>query len=45
MRGMTNALGHLKRDGALPELDELVATFVERQALVKKHEFDALERR
>lgn len=45
VRGMTNALGHLKRDGALPELDELVATFVERQALVKKHEFDALERR
>jgi 2-methylisocitrate lyase-like PEP mutase family enzyme len=45
VRGMTNALGQLKRDGELPELPELVATFAERQSLVKKPFFDGLDKK
>jgi 2-methylisocitrate lyase-like PEP mutase family enzyme len=43
VRGMTNALGRLKADGELAELPELVATFLERQTLVNKPHYDALE--
>jgi 2-methylisocitrate lyase-like PEP mutase family enzyme len=45
IRGMTNALSHLSAHGELPERAELLATFAERQALVRKPEFDALEAR
>lgn len=45
VRGMTNALARLQSEGELPELPELVATFAERQALVKKGVFDELERK
>ncbi len=45
VRGMTNALGRLKSDGELPELAELVATFAERQELVRKDAFDALDQK
>jgi len=43
VRGMTNALSRLKADGELAELPELVATFKERQSLVHKPHYDALE--
>jgi 2-methylisocitrate lyase-like PEP mutase family enzyme len=43
VRGMTNALQRLKTDGELAELPELVATFAERQELVRKPCYDALE--
>lgn len=42
--GMQAALGQLKRDGRLGE-DGPVASFKERQRLVRKPEFDALEKR
>jgi 2-methylisocitrate lyase-like PEP mutase family enzyme len=45
VRGMTNALQRLKTDGELAELPELVATFEERQALVRKPFYDELESR
>lgn len=45
VRGMTNALGALRRDGQLPELPDLVATFAERQSLVRKPLFDELDDR
>lgn len=45
VRGMMNALARLKSDGELPELPELVATFMERQSLVQKTAFDALEKK
>jgi 2-methylisocitrate lyase-like PEP mutase family enzyme len=43
VRGMSNALHQLKATGELQEDPQLVATFAERQALVQKPFFDALE--
>jgi 2-methylisocitrate lyase-like PEP mutase family enzyme len=43
VRGMTQALQQLKARGELPEDPSLVATFAERQALVNKPMFDAME--
>ena len=45
VHGMQQALQALQRDGRLDESSGLVATFAERQALVRKSAFDALERR
>ena len=45
VRGMTLALQGLRDGGRLDEDSGLVATFAERQALVRKDAFDALERR
>jgi 2-methylisocitrate lyase-like PEP mutase family enzyme len=45
VRGMTLALQQLQGGGRLDEASGLVATFAERQALVRKDEFDALDRR
>ena len=45
VRGMTNALGALQRNGELSEDSNLVATFQERQDFVQKRLFDELERR
>lgn len=45
LRGMTQALQTLHSVGKLEESSGLVATFAERQALMRKDEFDALERR
>ena len=45
VRGMTQALSRLQRDGELPEDPAVVATFAERQALVRKPLFDALDER
>jgi 2-methylisocitrate lyase-like PEP mutase family enzyme len=45
VRGMTNALSGLQRDGILFEDPAIVATFAERQALVQKVLFDELEQR
>jgi 2-methylisocitrate lyase-like PEP mutase family enzyme len=45
VRGMQQALQALQRDGRLDESGGLVATFAERQALVRKSAFDDLERR
>ena len=45
VRGMTNALAQLQQRGELPEDPRLVATFLERQALVQKPLFDELENR
>ncbi|MEO5732404.1 MAG: isocitrate lyase/phosphoenolpyruvate mutase family protein, partial [Rubrivivax sp.] len=45
MRGMLDALSELKRAGQLAEDPALVATFTERQNLVRKPLFDALESR
>ena len=45
VRGMTNALNHLKEHGELKEDPTLVATFSERQSCVKKDYFDSLERK
>ena len=42
MRGMTNALSHLKTHGELQEDLNLVASFEERQRFVQKPFFDAL---
>jgi hypothetical protein len=42
---MQQALQALQRDGRLDESGGLVATFAERQALVRKSAFDALETR
>ena len=43
VRGMFNALAQLKATGELQEDPQLVATFAERQSLVQKPFFDALE--
>ena len=43
VRGMSNALEHLQRAGILGEDPNLVATFAERQGLVRKDMFDRLE--
>ncbi|MGE0802890.1 MAG: oxaloacetate decarboxylase [Lautropia sp.] len=45
VRGMVNALTELQQRGELPEDPKLVATFAERQALVRKPEYDALDQR
>ena len=45
VRGMTLALQGLRQAGRLDEASGLVATFAERQALVRKDEFDAFDRR
>ena len=45
VRGMTQALQQLRDSGRLDEASGLVATFAERQALVRKDDFDALDRR
>ncbi len=45
VRGMTNALNHLKQFGELTEDPLLVATFAERQSSVKKEYFDSLEKK
>jgi len=44
MRGMTNALSHLKESGELKEDLSLVASFEERQEFVQKSYFDQLEK-
>ena len=43
--GMQRALGQLKADGVIDEASGLVASFAERQRLVGKPEWDALEQR
>jgi 2-methylisocitrate lyase-like PEP mutase family enzyme len=45
VRGMNLALSSLRENGRLEESSGLVATFAERQALVRKDEFDALDQR
>jgi hypothetical protein len=45
VKGMQNALSALKANGRLDESSGLVATFNERQHLVSKNEFDALEKK
>ena len=45
VRGMTNALQHLQQHGELAEDPLLVATFAERQSLVQKPFFDALDKK
>jgi 2-methylisocitrate lyase-like PEP mutase family enzyme len=45
VRGMQEALGQLKATGRMDEDVSLVASFAERQRLVRKPLFDALERR
>jgi 2-methylisocitrate lyase-like PEP mutase family enzyme len=45
LKGMQAALGELRRKGYMGNAMELVADFAERQRLVHKDEFDALERR
>jgi 2-methylisocitrate lyase-like PEP mutase family enzyme len=45
VHGMQQALQALQQDGRLDESSGLVATFAERQALVRKSAFDALETR
>lgn len=45
VRGMMNALSKLRDDGVLPEIPELVATFAERQAMVRKPMYDALDKK
>jgi 2-methylisocitrate lyase-like PEP mutase family enzyme len=43
--GMRNALAALAGDGRMDEASELVASFAERQRLVRKSHYDELERR
>jgi 2-methylisocitrate lyase-like PEP mutase family enzyme len=43
--GMNNALKHLKKTGELKEDPSLVASFSERQRVVKKEKFDVLEKK
>jgi 2-methylisocitrate lyase-like PEP mutase family enzyme len=45
LKGMQAALGELRRRGHLGEATNLVMDFSERQRLVHKDEFDALERK
>ena len=45
LRGMQEALAVLRRDGRMGEAAKLAASFAERQRLVGKGEFDALERK
>jgi len=43
--GMQNVLGHLKANGSLQGVENQLATFTERQRLVQKPHFDALEKK
>ena len=43
--GMQNVLGHLKERGSLAGVSSELASFDERQRLVKKPQFDALEKK
>jgi len=43
--GMQDVLGHLKADGSLDGVSEKLAGFAERQRLVNKPHFDALEKK
>jgi 2-methylisocitrate lyase-like PEP mutase family enzyme len=45
LRGMTDALQNLKNNGLLEEDPSLVATFAERQLIVKKDYFDDLDKK
>ncbi|MDM0040981.1 isocitrate lyase/phosphoenolpyruvate mutase family protein [Variovorax sp. J22G21] len=45
VHGMTMALTSLRDNGRLDESSGLITTFAQRQALVRKDEFDALDRR
>ena len=45
LRGMQEALAVLRRDGRMGDAATLAASFAERQRLVGKGEFDALERK
>jgi 2-methylisocitrate lyase-like PEP mutase family enzyme len=45
VHGMNQALHHLKQTGELKEDPSLVATFSQRQSVVKKEDFDALEKK
>jgi 2-methylisocitrate lyase-like PEP mutase family enzyme len=45
LKGMQSALGELRRQGYMGDAKHLVADFSERQRLVRKDEFDALEHR
>jgi 2-methylisocitrate lyase-like PEP mutase family enzyme len=45
LRGMQEALSVLRRDGRMGEAAKLAATFAERQRLVGKPEYDALEQK
>ncbi len=45
LKGMQAALGELRRRGHMGDATEMVVDFSERQRLVHKDEFDALERR
>jgi 2-methylisocitrate lyase-like PEP mutase family enzyme len=45
LKGMQAALGELRRKGHMGDAMKLVADFSERQRLVQKDEFDALERK
>jgi len=45
LRGMQEALAVLRRDGRMGDAAALAASFAERQRLVGKGEFDALERK
>jgi 2-methylisocitrate lyase-like PEP mutase family enzyme len=45
VHGMNQALKHLKKTGELKEDPNLVATFAQRQSVVKKEDFDALEKK
>jgi len=42
---MQKVLGHLKANGSLDGVSDQLATFVERQRLVQKPRFDALEKK
>jgi 2-methylisocitrate lyase-like PEP mutase family enzyme len=45
LKGMQAALGELRRKGDMGHALNLIADFSERQRVVRKHEFDALERK
>ncbi len=45
LAGMQNVLGHLKAQGSLHGVEDRLATFTERQRLVQKPHFDALEKK
>ena len=45
VHGMNQALNHLKKTGELKEDPNLVASFAQRQSVVKKEDFDALEKK
>jgi 2-methylisocitrate lyase-like PEP mutase family enzyme len=45
LRGMQEALGVLRKDGRIGDAAKLAVDFAERQRLVSKPEFDALERK